>query len=193
MWVGGLWKVWGCFAHSANCQDDSWEKETAKHLPIWFRWCKTQRYLETCECLILHWQTFWMNSCVGLGFFKFFILVLHKSSLKIFFILCNLDLHCVSNHHLWVPRGLGFLFVCGGFVINMFWFYYGIFPKRKGIDTSPWPLSTSPHGWPCPPPYSILFSWQHPCCSPCMALDLAAQMTTDPKSNLTACVGVSLC
>lgn len=37
MWVGGLWKVLGCFAHSANCQDDSWEKETAKHLPIWSR------------------------------------------------------------------------------------------------------------------------------------------------------------
>ena len=57
--------------------------------------------------------------CVCMCVFKFLILVPRKSFLKSSFILCNLGLHCISNHNLRVPRGLGFLFR-GGVVINIF-------------------------------------------------------------------------
>lgn len=53
-----------------------------------------------------------------------------------FFIIYNLDLHCISNHNLWVPRGLGFLFVWGEVCNKHFLVLLWNFSQEKGYRHS---------------------------------------------------------
>ena len=131
------------------------EKKTAKHLPIWFTWCQTLKYLETCRCLTLQWWTFWMNNYVGFFFSNSLLwcCINHFWKVSLLYIIwIYIAFQAITYGYPescffgWLVGWFGFLV----FVINIFQFSYGIFPKRKIRGTSTWPLSHRTHSGPAP-------------------------------------------